>query len=439
MRYNRIRISLCKLCCGHFVSYFGFHEWIYRALMLLIFSLGMISFAKIVYYYLNNIGVAISLMCFFAATPLLSFYAANFVPDTAALSFFLISWYVLIKRNIQQKQRIVSWAIFFCLASLIKITILIYLPGMLYLIYKNEETKKYIKQYYWSIGAIVILVFVWYFYAAQLSNATESEVFLLRVAIVGSWKEFVEVYQEIESVWMSRLYHPFLTLTLFFIPVFSFVFFSKKDHFDYLAVLLWLGLVGFLLMMWPQLMHHDYYMITLSIVFPISLMLLCRKVMVWKAANVVVPLILFALSIFQIVRTRDYMAEVYNKNNWQYGALHADRYFDLEKELRSIGVKNSDKVISIYDHAPNVSLYLMNQKGVTASFREPKVGIPQYLSSRQFKYLIYNPFSEFGDVPFDPTTYPIKFIKEIYGIKVYSVNSYKIGRKQKSFNLTPWN
>ena len=32
-------------------KFFGYHEWMYRALMLLIFSFGMISLAKVVFHY----------------------------------------------------------------------------------------------------------------------------------------------------------------------------------------------------------------------------------------------------------------------------------------------------------------------------------------------------------------------------------------------------
>ena len=101
--------------------------WMYRALMLLIFSFGMIALAKIIYHYFNSFGIALGLMSLYAATPLLSFYTANFIPDIAALSFFLISWWILIKPGNQMNKKIVWWSICFGLAALIKITIHCYL------------------------------------------------------------------------------------------------------------------------------------------------------------------------------------------------------------------------------------------------------------------------------------------------------------------------
>lgn len=418
---------------------FGYHEWMYRTLMLLIFSFGMISLAKIIMHYLNSNGIALGMMCLYAATPLLSFYTANFIPDIAALSFFLISWWILVNAKGHGKRKIVLWTICFCLAALIKITILIFLPAMLFVVFKDEQLVKQRKHFIFGVSLSVVLVFAWYYYASLLSKSTGSEVFLLRIVILKSWAEFIDVFQEIKTVWMPRLYHPYLTLTLFSFPLISFLLTFKKSQFDYVSILVWLGTICFLFLMWPQLRHHDYYMITLSLVFILSFMLICKKLIERNVSKKYVTIAMFVFGAFQVTRAHDYFTEVYNKENWQYGIRHADLYFDLEAELRASGVKLEDPIISVYDHTPNVSLYLMNQKGVSVSFRGPRESIPAYLVSGQFKYLVYNPFSEYGNAPFNPEEYPLKFFAEMDGMKVYSVNSYHKEGTLKRFNLTPWN
>jgi hypothetical protein len=57
-----------------------------------------------------------------------------------------------------------------------------------------------------------------------------------------------------------------------------------------------------------------------------------------------------------------------DKNRELYHSNYKKSYQALEEiqpYLRELGIKRSDKVISIPDYSPNISLYLMDQKGYT--------------------------------------------------------------------------
>jgi len=418
-------------------SLFGFYEWIYRVFMLILFSIGMMVFSKIAKYYLKDSMLATGVTLLYAATPLLMFYAASFLPDVAALSFFLVSWWILLKEKIQSKARLIYWTLFFALAALIKISILIYLPPIMFLVFQNEETKKQIKHYLLASAAVMLIVFAWYFYAAALSKSTNSEVFLLRMIWVKSFSEFISVFKEIRVSWINRLYPTTISLVLFFLPLIFLMLSFFKSKLKYFAAIAWLTLSVFLLLMWPQLRHHDYYMISLSVIFPVVMILICQLLIQFKIPLRMLSLLVFALALNQGIRSKENLEIVYNKSNWQYGYTHFDLYFNLDSSLANLGVKPEDQIVSVYDHTPDISLYLINHKGVGVTFHDPKNTINAYLKSGQFKYLLYNVHSEYGDSPFQSDDFPLKFIGKADGLDIYSVNSYRQGSPNKAFNLYP--
>ena len=70
-----------------------------------------------------------------------------------------------------------------------------------------------------------------------------------------------------------------------------------------------------------------------------------------------------------------------------------DRYFFFEPELRKLNIQPEDKVVSIYDISFTISLYLMNQRGITMGPLTPNDTIIKELQNPLYKYAILNNFN----------------------------------------------
>ncbi len=77
--------------------------------------------------------------------------------------------------------------------------------------------------------------------------------------------------------------------------------------------------------------------------------------------------------------------------HWDYEAKFK-AYETITPYLRSLGINRDDIVVSIPDQSPNISLYLMDQKGFTSLYQDGKSIREQldFFIDRNAEYLIIN-------------------------------------------------
>ena len=63
------------------------------------------------------------------------------------------------------------------------------------------------------------------------------------------------------------------------------------------------------------------------------------------------------------VFSRNHQQFRYDPNSWLYYGKDMRDYATIEPYLLSLGIKRSDRVISLADDSPNIALYFMNVKG----------------------------------------------------------------------------
>lgn len=422
---------------------FGYHEWLYRLLELLIFSGGLFCVFLISKHYTGNKWMSMALALIFGSIPLLSFYTANFLPDIVSLSFLLCSWVFLIQANrFRTGKYFILTFTFLWLAALIKITSLVYIPAFacfILLNFKDIPKKKILVKLAGATFLLIGFTLPWYLYASWLSTKTHSEVFLLQFMPLTSLTDLMSVYDEISAVWLDRLFIKPLALFLFFFPLVFSMIPGLSRELRLFGLLIAGSVIFFMIGMWQQFRHHDYYMIMLCPLFLVSMLQIVSLFQKWNVDRRIILPLLFALVLMNTMRAREYLKLAYDRNQWVYGATSFDNYFDFEPNLREMGIARETPVISVFDHSPDISLYLMNQKGVTVSYRKTELTLQKYLSSRAFEFLIYNPWSNFEDIVFNEKKYPVSFEKDIYGIKVYRVNNFVKGTPVPDFKLSPWN
>lgn len=429
---------------------FGFHEFIYRLFVLLVYSIGLYCAFLIAEKFLKHFYFSMGVVLLFACSPLLAFYSSNFLPDPVSLAFSLMAWYFLFKQvDVKEGNKyLYLWVIFFCLSALIKVSALINLPAMFFwFFYNQQEGQRVKKSISFALNAtlIVALVFSWYSYAIYLSNREQSEMFLLQSRPPQSVKEFLEVWDEVYRVWWERVYENIILFILLGCMIYYAILFKGKNkNLVIISASLFFSVAGFLYFMWLQLQHHDYYLISLYVLIFFAMILsvdLLRNIN-WKWNGLLVSVLLVSGISYQFAMAKNHIRTSYKIDSWKYGSAHFNNYFDFEEVLLKAGVSKGDRVISIFDHSPEISLYLMNRKGVTVSYRKDKEVFETYLNSGRFEYVIYNSQSDYEEISFHSEGYPLKEIFDDETIKIFrieKINPVDINQINRPILLTPWN
>jgi hypothetical protein len=188
---------------------------------------------------------------------------------------------------------------------------------------------------------------------------------------------------------MIPAYFPLAGL-YFDLLVFICLFFLYKyvnRFFLFLNLLLFLGCLSLLILFYQALTIHDYYSINSLIFIPFPLLamldLLHRKypeflknIFLKMIAAVGLLFLLYTGAITNRMKynTRDWlvktnfiidkheMQELEKFNDWfdsRYMALHS-----ITPYLRQLGIQRTDRVFSIPDNSINITLYMMDQKGL---------------------------------------------------------------------------
>lgn len=365
---------------------FGFHEFIYRLIVALFFFTGQFFALKIAREYIRNGFLAILTVLLFTFSPVLVFYTFNFIPDMVSLGLAMIAWYFFIQFRKGKGVHYRRWLQFVLVFScLIKITIVLVVGTMVFLWYLEKRKKE---QNPWSAltskemlgwtGLTLLPVILWYVYASWLNTSYRAGFFLLHPKPIHSVNNFIET---LRTVWTEHglQYYPvpvyMLILTVFLLMVFMK---TKTEPFlRRVVLLLFLMFTVFFIVMGPQLIDHDYYIITFLPFFFFSFVLIVNwleRTILMKTWTIIPALIAFVfLTNYSMIQSKKDLRSRYNPESWQYGNKVMNRYFELESALRTSGIKREDRVVSYQDLTSNSSLYLMNQYGMTLAEKDSQV------------------------------------------------------------------
>ncbi len=398
---------------------FGYHEWIYRLLVLLIMFIGLLALFKVFQYVLDDPFWQIILPLWLFSSPILIYYGNNFLADVPALSFAFTGWYffILYLRK-QRMSSLILIFVFFGLAMLLKIT-----AGMSFLaltglfiaerlkIFKTGE-KPVLKKNILPITLILltsIIVFAWYFYANNYNNThlrpDESHTFLTGILPIWglSYAEIIGIVRIILDFQARNYFNTagLLLILVFFIVV---VLNYKKQNPHLLVVnsIIFLCCTSGIILWFRVFDAHDYYLVNYLIFIPATCLTFFRFLQTeyphWlKSLKLKIPVLgVVLLSIcwgHAVVEARyanadtpeqdyspllsRYEVDNYRYAHWMY-PQEKQAFETITPYLRSIGITSDDKVFSFPDPSPNISLYLMGQRGIALQ-RDNGVELLKYL------------------------------------------------------------
>ena len=379
---------------------FGYHEFIFRLLTLLIVYLGLFYLFKSLCLLLDDKFWAIGITSLLFSSPVLVFYSNNFLPNAPAFSFVLVGWYFFYKFIKENKNKYLFICLFFfLLAGLLKISSLISFCILLILFVidrlklLNANKDKHIFNnpviQYISFIAVIIIIFGWYKFASNYNSKNVDGLFLQTISPIWS-SDFGRINFILNCVFtfmLPQLFNNFLLQLVLFLFLILIIYNKRVNKILLIiTVCSFMGCTAYFLLFYEHFEIHEYYQIDL-LIFPLSVIvsfLHFLKTNYLDFFNNKRNKYIFAVFLFlSVIYCASYVRLKYDASDifaryafyidYRTKAKFENELADIHNRfepcetvtpyLRSLGIKRTDKVIVMGDFSPNISLYLMDQKG----------------------------------------------------------------------------
>ena len=360
----------------------GYHEYIYRLIVLLISFAGLAALVKTVEGILKDSFMGLFVALILYSSTIFVYYSNNFLMNVPAFSFALIALFFFYKYYDSGKNKflLISMA-FFLLGGLLKTPALMSFVAILGIFVlerilpvkfgKNGKLFPKPKIQIIPFLLVIILIILWYWYAASYNSKHNSGIFL--IGILPIWKldmaHILDIIHYVRVLWLNS-YHSkamqVIAIILFLAILFSY---KKSQKFLwYFMVLLGIGFLLFLMLFFQVFNHHDYYLIN-QLVFMLSIFTAFFYLLNHSFPKVfhspVFRILLVLLLAYNVkvcagnIHDR-YYVEWLNPNNKETKELE-----NITPYLRSLGIKRTDPMLVEDDLSFYITLYLMDQKGYT--------------------------------------------------------------------------
>ncbi len=410
---------------------FGFHECLLRLLTFGVFAAGLWWLFRLGWLLFEDKIWAFAPPVFLLSSPLLAYYALNFLPNCPALGLTLGSWFFFFRfwRGGRKLREFALCSILASVAALLKPVELFNYAAMVALlaiehyglfgIEKIRPANQKSLLTYWAISVAAIMIpIAWIFYAKWYADEYGYIGNLLEP--IPIWRltkpEIDELWQVVRTKWLYQMLYPWAYGFIGIACLVIVVFYRKIDRLLFLAwLLVGVGQLAFVALFFQAFYHHDYYWVNTGVFAAFTLLCLLSLVekIRFPVSNIVLPLF---FGLFLAVCAKH-----------GYHILH-ERYFgflreelnpvllDIEPWLRSIGVKREDKVVSVPDRSPNISLYFMRQKGWTECYTNDGRNIRNFVDQGA-KWLIVN--REIDRRPEWYAPFMVEKVGEFRGVQVF--------------------
>ncbi len=406
----------------------GQKAWVFRGVNIIIVFLGLMCLYKLFQKTIQDTHWALMLTLLLFTSPILVFYTNNFITDTPAFGLSLIGAWFFYKFYEKQKTKNLWLAcLFFLFGALVKVTaamlflaiLVVYVAELTGLIRFRNGAKLFNKSLLQGIPllTVIVIALAWYVYSAWYNGQYNGEYFLLGIWPV--WRMDYPLINQVTRIINENLIYQFFSIPVIFTTVAMLALllvFKEKVHKLMLVLTLLLAAGGLLYMvLWYRVFDvHDYYLLNLLIIvvaIMLTFFLYLRQNHPALLKSVKLKLVFLLFLVLNIYyarvkneikydrRTENHEYSFLNRTNeldyWRWWHWYHETYLiayeSITPYLRTLGIERTDRVISINDPSPNISLALMDQKGVT-DFGSSIVDSArmQYEIDRGAKYLIIN-------------------------------------------------
>jgi hypothetical protein len=416
---------------------FGFYDYFIRLIHFSIFVIGLIFITKTAGLYTRNIFLRLIPAAFTITSAYLFYYAANFLPDVAALSFAMIGFYyfILFDRKKQLWYLMISFLLF-TLAGLLKISgAIIMVCAVAYLFSQLIFNRTYFKEFKFISKIIIFLmVFIsiltlygWVEYDKYVAEHFHfgGNLFGLLPIWEASVNDILYILKRIKELWLAAILAKYTWIMLLGCIILFITQFKLQDSLlRFFTILAFTGVVLYSLLWFKTFDVHDYYMINL---FCLPILLFYTMIDIiekkeWLRKNKFsyafygIFLLLFINSIYKCRAE-----QIYRYYGNDYNTFNKS-YYKLEPYLRSIGINRNDIVVSVPDPSPNITLYLMNNIGFSECYTGEHYNVNYFIHNAGAKYLIIGDSSYCHNPLYEKYCKPEFKVGEFEGIQIFKAH-----------------
>jgi len=339
---------------------FGFHEYLFRIFTLAFSLVGFVVAFMIAKRQLKFLRSQLIASFVWLLSPNLIFYSTGFLPDTVALTFFILAFYFLLQQENRSSKNLFAFSVLSSVAVLLKSSVLFLVAAvfvsLLITAYKKKQLKIVLVQVLWLLLPFFSCI-LWILFARHSQQVYHSNIFKLSATYPLSFAMAISYcYTMLHN--LPKVYPlPILILILCSL-ILLLRNFKAGEFFHVFALTAFFMWLTFFSLMMRNACYHGYYHIPFQFsvfaIFVAALKIAEEKRWQIKAAPVYAGLTsLFAFILYTNTLGKISSATDFVNKDW----------YTLESTLRTAGIKNSDRVFSANDASYNISLYCMNQRG----------------------------------------------------------------------------
>lgn len=371
----------------------GLHPWTMRWMHLLLWLAGLISLYFLGREWIGKWSSAWT-VSMVMVSPLMAFYGANYLVNGAALGLVYVGWWWSYRyfRNGRSKEVVVA-TLALTLALLFRPTMAIGLIPIGLAVFRTKQ----LPQWVGMLCTPLVVSGAWVAWSQAFNGRMGSVYFLTTIRPIwdafdpsATWASFTELM-------LPQWYHGYVRWIVFAGCVVAGLAMalrlkmtvkSQRSYLGFSAVLLCLALFAYFILWFSNLDVHDYYLIEFQLAVPVVLAWMLYRPEQWlrstRIRKVLVTVVLPALLIFQAVeaglRTRmkhtapkGWLSEQFiparERDIWSWFHWDYDRRLGsiegMGEHLRSLGIGRTDRIVSVPDPSPNITLSLMDVRGFT--------------------------------------------------------------------------
>ena len=395
---------------------FGPHDYIFRGFNFFIFLSGLFALYRLLSELFRHRFWAIGITALLFTSPVVVFYANNFLSNVPALALVFWAWFFVF-RYIKQKQilYLLLGFLFFTIAGLLKITSTIsFIPlgGILLAeflgLHKKWQLKSFFHHRWLTLFCFLFSAFIiqsWYSYAIAYNGMHSSIYFSTRTWPLWdlSDTEVEQIVNNVKWIWVKEYFHSSV-LWLNAVILFFILWKVKqvKVFYSYMIYSMLIGVLCYGLLWFLAFGYHDYYIIEVLVPFLfilIAFMDYMRRYHYRWFNSFLLKIVFMVFLVNNINYAKKQTKARYN--GWMNYMGNVTALSGMEPFLEELGIDRSAKVISVPDSTPNHSLYLINRKGWTDLYdwTKSEAGIRE-LIAKGGRYLIVNDAGILADRPY---------------------------------------
>ena len=367
---------------GHLWRITGQREELYRGVLLTLSLMGLFALFLTARLLIDDGFLAALVPALLFTSPMVAYYANNFISNGAALALALMGWYAAARSTIDGSRRwAVGAVVLFTVAGLLKATAALSLTAIFILLVLQHTPWRsaFLGGWRFKKDGLVLLSCVagfaiigaWYAYARAYNAGQSQGIFL--VGIMPYWEADQSMVRE---VWNGLSFHASQSwLRPFFYPVLGGGVLVALMRAERVPLALWtllglliLGTLSICALFFEALRDHDYYTLDQAVLIPLVVMIPLLTLAgssrpitaTWPFQLAMVALLAHGTDFARRRvgdRYKGWMNQEYLIQNEPLGRM-ADT-------LTRFGIPPDARVVCVPDFSFNCSLYLLDRPGWT--------------------------------------------------------------------------